>query len=119
MSFNHCFEIDLGPGSLVIAHSASQSEPYNLTLTMSQGGRPFDSAIKDAEILLQHFDSASTRRPPENTEVLKRVDLVIALTAWETYVEDLAQELLRGCLAQTNDECLTKWVLGRSDSELQ
>ncbi len=86
---------------------------------MSQAGRPFDSAMKDAEILLQHFDSASTRRPPENTEVLKRVDLVIALTAWETYVEDLAQELLRGCLAQTNDECLTKWVLGRSDSELQ
>jgi len=86
---------------------------------MSQASLTFDSAIRDAEILLEHFDSANTHPPPENTEVLKRAGLVMALTAWETYVEDLAQELVSGRLAKTNDEHLTALVLGRLESELR
>jgi hypothetical protein len=86
---------------------------------MSQAKLTFDSSIQDAEILLAHFDSANTHPPPENTEVLKRAGLVMALTAWETYVEDLAQELVRGRLANSNDEHLTALVRGRLESELR
>lgn len=86
---------------------------------MSQARLTFDSAIQDAEILLEHFDSANTHPPPENTEVLKRAGLVMALTAWETYVEDLAQELVQLRLERSNDPHLTGLVLRRLDSELR
>jgi len=86
---------------------------------MSQARTTFDSAIQDAEILLEHFDTANTHSPPENTEVLKLAGLVMALTAWETYVEDLARELLSNRLAESNDEQLTELVVGRLESELK
>lgn len=86
---------------------------------MSQARTTFDSAIRDAEILLDHFDMANTHPPPENTEVLKRAGLVMALTAWETYVEDLARELVGSRLAESKDEHLAGLVLGRLESELK
>ena len=52
---------------------------------MSEARKSFETGIRDAEILLQHFDSINTRPPPENAEVLKRAGLIIALTAWESY----------------------------------
>lgn len=86
---------------------------------MSQARTTFDSAIRNAEILLEYFDEANTHPPPENTEVLKRAGLVMALTAWETYVEDLARELVGGQLAESRDGHLTRLVLGRLESELK
>lgn len=57
----------------------------------SQAGATFANSIKDAEVLLEHFGSL-----PQNlhhrSEVLKRAALVMALTAWETYVEDRVRE---------------------------
>jgi len=50
--------------------------------------------MQDAEDLLAHFDAMNTKPPPENAEVLKRASLVMALTAWETYVEDRVTEAL-------------------------
>jgi hypothetical protein len=55
---------------------------------MSKALQAFEHSIKDAEELLAHFDALNTIPPPPNTEVLKRAGLVLALTAWETYVED-------------------------------
>ncbi|WP_324022607.1 HEPN domain-containing protein [Aeromonas caviae] len=55
---------------------------------MSKAIQGFEYAIKDAEELLAHFDSINANPPPTNSEVLKRAGLVMALTAWETYVED-------------------------------
>jgi hypothetical protein len=54
----------------------------------------FNQALKEAEALLFCFDelnSAGAVKPPE---VLKKASLILVLTAWETYVEDLASELL-------------------------
>ena len=51
----------------------------------------FDVSIRDAEDLLDHFD-ALPKPPPKNAEVLKRAGLIMALTAWETFVEDRARE---------------------------
>ena len=63
---------------------------------MSRAYQSFEYSIKDAEELLAHFDAINTNPPPANAEVLKRAGLVMALTAWETYVEDrLLEETIR------------------------
>lgn len=53
----------------------------------------FDTSIRDAEDLLAHFD-AQPKPPPPNAEVLKRAGLIMALTAWETFVEDRVREVV-------------------------
>jgi len=60
----------------------------------SRAAAAFQQSIKDAVELLQHFDAINTKPPPANAEVLKRAGLIMALTAWETFVEDRAQEAL-------------------------
>ena len=61
-------------------------------LAMSASLNNFDVGIKDAEELLKHFDAINSNPPPDNAEVLKRAALVMAMTAWETYVEDRVVE---------------------------
>ncbi len=46
----------------------------------------FDTAIADAERLLELFDKLSPAERKDN-EVLKRAALVMTLTAWETFIE--------------------------------
>jgi hypothetical protein len=58
---------------------------------MSNAKTQFEESIKDAEELLTHFDATKPTNgglPPPNAEVLKRAGLMLAMTAWETYVED-------------------------------
>ena len=61
---------------------------------MSEAKASFEYGIQDAEDLLGHFDAINVNPPPANAEVLKRAGLVMALTAWETYVEDRVSESL-------------------------
>jgi hypothetical protein len=73
---------------------------------MSKAIKVFDLAIRDAEELLHCYDQinksgSSKYKPPE---ALKRASLILVLTAWETYIEDIATELfdqkfgvLKGC----------------------
>ncbi|WP_272166401.1 HEPN domain-containing protein [Vibrio diabolicus] len=62
---------------------------------MSEAKATFEYAISDAEQLLECYDQLngcnSNTQPPE---VLKRATLIMTLTAWETYVEDVAKELV-------------------------
>lgn len=85
---------------------------------MSKAKSTFESSIKDAEDLLAHFDSLP-KPPPDNAEVLKRAGLVMALTAWETYVEDLAREEVQARLRAVNGSPLGKFVLNRLEDELK
>jgi hypothetical protein len=61
---------------------------------MSKALISFEQAIGDAEELLNCYDKLnepeSSLNPPE---VLKRASLIMTLTAWETYVEDIATEM--------------------------
>lgn len=58
----------------------------------SRAARAFQSAIKDAEELLGHFDNANAKPPPPpNAEVLQRAGLIMALTAWERAIKFLRQ----------------------------
>jgi len=86
---------------------------------MSQARTMFDSSIQYAEMLLAHFDENNTHPPPDDTEVLKRAGLVMALTAWKKYVEDLVEEVVAARLSKSKDEQLTKLVLGRLESDLR
>lgn len=85
---------------------------------MSKAKAAFESSIKDAEDLLAHFD-ALPKPPPENAEVLKRAGLVMALTAWETYVEDRVLEEVTARLRVVNGSYVGKFILRRLEEELR
>ncbi len=54
----------------------------------------FETAFGDAKHLLDFYDAQRTAVPgdTERVEVLKRAALILAVTAWESYLEDLVQE---------------------------
>jgi len=76
----------------------------------SQAAKVFQVAIKDAEILLDQFDKLNSLPPPPQTEVFKRAGLIMALTAWETYIEDRVDEALQPRLQQLAGSPLAKFV---------
>src|SRR6187401_3495277 len=86
---------------------------------MSNALTTFESSIQDAEALLAHYDALNTHPPPENAEVLKRAGLIMALTAWETYVEDCAREVLLARLSSAKGSHLATLVIGRLEAELK
>ncbi len=88
-------------------------------MTMSKARITFDNSIRDAEELLAHFDKANTLPPPENAEVLKRAGLIMAFTAWETYVEDRVTEGLRARIAAAARNPFSQFVERRLDEELK
>ena len=82
----------------------------------------FSESIKDAENLLAHFNklnSLNSNPPPEELEVLKRAGLIMAMTAWETYVEDRVYELTTERLAKLSDQTATRFISSRLDKELK
>lgn len=85
---------------------------------MSKALASFEGSIKDAEDLLAHFD-AMPKPPPANAEVLKRAGLVMALTAWETYVEDRAREEVARRLRVVNGSYVGKFVAAKLEEELK
>ena len=86
---------------------------------MSKSKATFESSIKDAEELLNHFDAINKKPPPESAEVLKRAGLIMALTAWETYVEDRITEEMESRLKVVNGSYLGHFVHGRLKDELK
>lgn len=90
-----------------------------MNTAVSQAKATFDDAIRDAEELLAHFDKANTKPPPENAEVLKRAGLIMAFTAWETYVEDRVAEALNARISGEGDTPSVRFVKKRFDEELK
>jgi hypothetical protein len=86
---------------------------------VSQASEDFEHSIKDAENLLGHFDALNTQPPPPELEVLKRAGLIMAMTAWETYVEDRLQEASRDRLDGLSDVCIAEFVAGKLDEEIK
>jgi hypothetical protein len=81
----------------------------------------FDIAIQDAENLLKHFDKLNPKSgpPPNENEVLKRAGLVMAMTAWETYVEDRLREGIAARLAEVADQKIAELVRDRLEAEIK
>lgn len=82
----------------------------------------FQAAFADATQLLAIYDSeraAAAPTVPERIEVLKRAALILGVTAWETYVEDVLREKFIPLLAAANspvdlprafDHVAKKWL---------
>lgn len=68
----------------------------------SQSFQTFEHAIKDADDLLNHFDTLNTNPPPPEIEVLKRASLVMALAALEAYFEDRLNETAEKISSKSN-----------------
>lgn len=63
---------------------------------MSISKKIFDSSIQEAESLLEFYDELNKdKQRSKELEVLKRAGLIIALTAWETYVEERIEESVK------------------------
>jgi hypothetical protein len=86
---------------------------------MSQASETFAEAILDAENLLQHFNDLNTQPPPPQIEVLKRAGLVMAMTAWETYVEDRVAEACEERLKNLPDSEIASFVSARLGEEIK
>ncbi|WP_231752147.1 MULTISPECIES: HEPN domain-containing protein [Pseudomonadaceae] len=86
---------------------------------MSHAKASFEYGIKDADELLAHFDAINTNPPPPNAEVLKRAGLVMALTAWETYVEDRVTEAMNKRLAAVAGSYVGEFIHKKLQQELK
>lgn len=86
---------------------------------MSKAGDVFSLSIQDAENLLGHFNKLNTKPPPPEIEVLKRAGLIMAMTAWETYVEDRVQEAAERRLSGLVDSSVAIFVKNKLDEEIK
>ncbi|WP_137927035.1 HEPN domain-containing protein [Cupriavidus sp. 2SB] len=85
----------------------------------SRASNTFTYAISDAEVLLSLFDSMNSKPPPDSAEVLKRAGLIMALTAWETYVEDRIREEMNVRLRVIAGSPVGQFVNRRLEEELK
>jgi hypothetical protein len=86
---------------------------------MSRASDTFVRSILDAENLLKHFNTLNTKPPPPEIEVLKRAGLIMAMTAWETYVEDRVLEAAAERLCGLTDSSITQFVQSKLDNEIK
>src|SRR6187551_987098 len=85
---------------------------------MSRASETFAKSILDAENLLSHFNKLNTKPPPPEAEVLKRAGLIMAMTAWETYVEDRLDEALEARLKTLNDPKIAQLIRKKLTDEI-
>lgn len=86
---------------------------------MSKASEIFTQAILDSENLLNHFNMLNTKPPPPELEVLKRAGLIMAMTAWETYVEDRVMEAAFERLVGLSDSSIGAFVQSKLDDEIK
>jgi hypothetical protein len=86
---------------------------------MSRVSETFAQSILDAENLLTHFNTLNTKPPPPEIEVLKRAGLVMAMTAWETYVEDRVTEAAAERLRAVAEDTISGFVKAKLDEEIR
>jgi len=86
---------------------------------MSKASDTFLQSILDAENLLDHFNRLNSHPPPPEIEVLKRAGLIMAMTAWETYVEDRVLEAAAERLGALTDRSIVEFVQSKLDEEIK
>jgi hypothetical protein len=87
---------------------------------MSRASDTFAQSILDAENLLRHFNTLNSKPPPPpEIEVLKRAGLVMAMTAWETYVEDRVLEAAAERLHALADQSIAALVQSKLEEEIK
>jgi hypothetical protein len=66
-----------------------------------------------------HFNTLNTKPPPPEIEVLKRAGLIMAMTAWETYVEDRLIEAAEERLHSLGNEGIANLVMSKLTEEIK
>lgn len=69
---------------------------------MSKALQNFTIGLNDAKELMSCFDTINKSDSDTAPEVLKRATLIMVLTAWETYIEDVAVELFNNKFGALN-----------------
>lgn len=92
---------------------------FTSDMSTSKANEVFAQAILDAENLLKHFNTLNTKPPPPELEVLKRAGLIMAMTAWETYVEDRVVEAASARLTVLADSSIAAFVQSKLDDEIK
>jgi hypothetical protein len=103
----------------LIAFSMLRTNFHAELNTMSIASEVFAQSILDAENLLKHFNTLNIKPPPPEIEVLKRAGLIMAMTAWETFVEDRILEAARLRLTGLADSSIANFVQSRLDTEIK
>lgn len=87
---------------------------------MSKAKDNFENAIQDAERILQAYDHLNQLEGREREpEELKRAALIMTLTAWETYVEDVIDERLSADLRTLEGSNAGKFIKSTLERELR
>jgi len=86
---------------------------------MTKACETFAYSIQDAENLLKHFNELNKLPPPPEIEVLKRAGLIMAMTAWETYVEDRLLEAAERRLNGLTDTSIAAFVKTKLSEEIK
>ncbi|BCE02788.1 HEPN domain-containing protein [Marinicellulosiphila megalodicopiae] len=87
--------------------------------TSSNSKIAFDESIKDSEKLMSIFDSLKDKEDDNQIEVLKRSSLVMALTSFETYVEDRIREYLYDNSKLLEGSTIFKFVQSQLEKDLR
>lgn len=87
-------------------------------MTPSQAAPRFEQAIQEAENLLLCFDRLNLQSAGTELEVLKRAGLLMAMTAWQNYVEDRLQEAVNARWAEAADDGLARFVQSGLDEAI-
>lgn len=79
----------------------------------------FHKAISDARELLELYEALNCKDGIVPPDALKKASLVLALTAWETYVEDVATEVFQKKFSLIEGSKLGKFAQKHFDERLR
>ena len=87
---------------------------------MSNAQISFEQSIQEAKSILKFYDDLNKEnKNSKELEVLKRAGLVIALSAWETYVEDRVEEEVQTMLNRNPDLKTSRFMKNKLEIELK
>ena len=79
----------------------------------------FKIAISDAQDLIDCFDLLNGKSDTSAPEALKRASLVMTITAWETYIEDVATEIFMDKFSLIKGSHIGNYVEGQFTKNLK
>ena len=86
---------------------------------MSKAYEAFSVAMADVEEIIEIYDLVNREYPEKQPEALKRSALIMALTVWETYVEDRFKELVDSYLLGITGSPVYQYIEGKVNNDLR
>ncbi len=86
---------------------------------MSKAYEAFNIAMADVEEIIEIYDLVNRDHLEKQPEALKRSALIMALTVWETYVEDRFRELVDSTLMGVKGSPVYQYIDGKVNNDLR